>query len=476
MIPIAPEGVALESYVNVLQYLRGRRDYPLKRSCIVWRAREFAEEILGGTMSLLQVLMRFTVLPLILETLHESSKKEVIERISANEADAEMVLLFRRLKPKSGSRYKRCPRCIIEDLRDYGFSFGRTLHQFASIRTCPSHDVLLEEECSACGAGFEFLSKFSPYRGELQVCRQCGAKNEEALSHNFSNGYVAFAKLFARGLEGNACEVGPQQMKVALDRFSELSLEHDVDLLSIFAEFWACKDWRDVCKDIGAKYREIRRALILGVPPVCVISTYVVASFFNARIASDITLPNGPASCVAKWKFRCEFPEHWDIRYRAHEFGMPMRVIYWLLVGDWAAVRKLGYALKNVRKFVSTLEHWQQLAINARRTIFLGNRLSRLNINSGKLAKPPGILVKSAGSCTMTELVRKICELLGFSCQVEIQVEVLRESPVVFCDGTEMKLWGSSHTYDFVIQRTQYWPQLKTRTGFLVPHVWRPSS
>lgn len=160
-------------------------------------------------MSMLQVLMRFTVLPLVLETLHESAKREVIERISSNEADAEVDLLLRRLKPRSGSRYKRCPRCISEDLLDYGFSFGRTLHQFAAIRTCPSHDVLLEEECSACRAGFEFLPKFAPYRGELQVCRRCGAKNEEPLSHTYSSGYVAFAKLFARGLEGNACEVGP---------------------------------------------------------------------------------------------------------------------------------------------------------------------------------------------------------------------------------------------------------------------------
>lgn len=261
-----------------------------------------------------------------------------------------------------------------------------------------------------------------------------------------------------------------------MDRFSELSLEHDVDLLSNFAEFWACNNWRDVCKEVGAKYNEIRRALVLGVPPVCVISTYVVASFFEARIANDIELPSGPASCVAKWKFRCEFPEHWSIRYRAYDFGMPMRVTYWMLVGDWAAVRKFGYPLKNVRKFVATLESWQQLAIHARRTIFLGDRLSRLNINNGKVARPPEILIMSAKNCTVTEQFRNICKLLEFSCQVKIQAEVPRESPVVFCNGTEMNLGGSSHTYDFVIQRTQYWPQLKTRAFFMIPHVSRLSS
>jgi len=54
-----------------------------------------------------------------------------------------------------------------------------------------------------------------------------------------------------------------------------------------------------------------------------------------------------------------------------------------------------------------------------------------------------------------------------------LRVEVPRESPVVFFDGAEMSLWGSTQTFDFVIQRTQFWPQLKSRSFFMIPHVPR---
>jgi len=472
MIPITPDAVGLESYMNFLQYLRGAREYPFKRKCIVWRARKLSDEILGGSMSLLQVLMKFTVLPLVLETLSESAKREMHERIASNEADSEVALLLRRFQPKSSLSYKRCPLCLSEDLFNYGFAFGRALHQFAAIRICPSHEVLLEEECASCGAEFEFLPKLAPFRGELQVCRRCGKKNEmPPLSHTYSSGHVAFAKLLMQGLEGRACEVGPQRLKVALERFSELSLEHDVDLLPTFAEFWGCKDWRDACKEAGAKYPEIRRALIFGAPPVSVISTYVVASFFNARIANGVGFPRGPALRMARWKFKCEFREHSAIRRRAYEFGVPMRVMYWMLVGDWAAVRKFGYPLAKVRKFVSTLESCQQLVIHARRAIFLGDRLSRLNINNGKVARPPEVLVRSAKNCTVTERVVDICKLLEFSCQVEFVAEVSSEKPKVFCNGVEMSIDGSSYTYESVIQRTQYWPQLKEWNFLFIPHV-----
>lgn len=471
MIPIAPDSTALESYVNVLQHLGGVRGCLLQRNCIIWRAKKVSKEIFGDALNLFQVLMKFTALPLVVETLHEPAKREMFELISSEGKDAEVAKLLKRLMPKNSSRNRRCPCCISEDLRDYGIPFGRIVHQFAVIYTCPKHDILLEEECPACGAGFELLPRTAPFKGEFQVCSRCKSTNGRALSHSYSDGYVALAKLLSRGLEGAATEVGPLQMKIALDRFADLTLEHDIDLLSIFAEFWARRDWRDACKDAGANSKEVRNALLFGVSPACVITNYVLASFFNVRIVDDVDFPSGPASRVSAWKFKYGFPEHPSIRCRAHEFGMPMRVIYTVLVGDWLAVRDLGYAIKNVRQFVATLESWQQLAIHARRAIFLGDRLSRLNINSGKVARPREILVKSAPSCTVAERVRYVCELLDFSCEVEVRFDVPRESPAVFCDGVEMNLRGSTRTYDFVIQRTQYWPKVKRLRFFMIPHV-----
>ncbi len=287
MIPIAPDGAALESYVNALNYLNGIKRYLFKRTCIVWRARKVSREMLGDTMSALQVLMKFTALPLVLETMHEATKREIFERISSGNADAEVTDLLMRLLPKSGPKYKRCPCCIDEDLYDYGFSFGRTLHQFAGIYTCPNHGVLLEDGCPACGARFEFLPRIAPYRGELQVYCRCKTRSGRPLPSACSHGYEAFVKLLARGLEGRAAEVRPLQLKAALDRFAELS-ENGLNVLSVFAKFWDSEDLRDACKVSGASSKEVWRALIFGVPPVCVISIYVLASFFSEWLANDI--------------------------------------------------------------------------------------------------------------------------------------------------------------------------------------------
>lgn len=473
MIPFAPNGICLESYVNLLQHLGGKKTYPLGRRCIVWRANKVSKEMLGGALSPSEVLMKFTALPLVIETLDESLKRKIMELISSDGPAIEIAKRVKLAMPRNGSKNRRCPCCVSEDLRSYGIAFGRSVHQLAAINICPKHDVLLEGECPTCGAVIEILPRTAPYKGELQVCRRCKSTRIRTLSHSYSDGYAAFAKLLWCSLEGQSTEVGVRQLKIALDRFAELSLEHGVDLLTIFAGIWDRKDWRDACKDAGANPKEVRSALLFGAPPTCVISIYALISFFNIRIASNINLPRGLAQRVSAWKFNCGFPEHFSIRCQAHEFGIPMRVMYLVLVGDWVAVRKFGYAIKGIRQFVASLESWQQLAIHARRAIFLGSRLSRLNINSGKVARRPEILIKSAPNCLVAERVRRICELLEFSCEVELRVEVPRESPVVFFDGAEMSLWGSTQTFDFVIQRTQFWPQLKSRSFFMIPHVPR---
>ena len=89
MIPNAPDGTALDSYVNALRYLSGVKKYLFSRNCIVWRAKKVSE-ILDGKMRSFQVLMRFTILPLVLETLHKSSQMEISARISSNDADVEL--------------------------------------------------------------------------------------------------------------------------------------------------------------------------------------------------------------------------------------------------------------------------------------------------------------------------------------------------------------------------------------------------
>lgn len=476
MIPSVPFGTELRSYVSVLQYLHARRGNPFTRSCIIWRARKVSENMLNERSDPAQVLMKFTALSVVVGTLDEQASEGMLQKISSRDLDAEAAAIIKRLMPRHAPMYRRCPCCISEDLNEHGFAFGRTLHQIAAIYTCPKHNVILEDECPVCGAGFDPLPQSVPSRRELQVCDRCKSTKGRSLLHSNSGGYEAFVELLARGLEGCAPEVGPRLLRVALNRFAELTLEHDVDLLPMFAEFWAHKDWREACNKSGVNAHEIRGALMFGAAPRGVLSAYVLASFFHAEVARNHRLPSGRAARVPRWNFKSRFLRNAEIKCQAHEFGMPMHVVYLLFSGDWVAVRKLGYPIKEVRRFVATLKGWQQLALHARRTVFIGSRISRLNVNNGEVTRTPEVLVRGAKGCMATDRFKYLCELLEFPYEVEYGTDVPSGNPVVFVDGIEMNFERSYESYAFAIQRTQFWPQLQGLRFRFISHVPRPES
>jgi hypothetical protein len=471
MIVNVPDGIELDSYVNLLQYLRGRRASPFKRRCLIWRANRVSESMLSGRINPLQILVSHSVWPLVVATLCESTNHSVTPEMASTYVDDDFSERVMRLMPKRAPSYRHCPRCISEDLKEYGFAFGRSLHQLTVVRTCPRHDVVLEEECAKCQADFESPIRYAPYRGELQLCRQCGSTKGRPVAHTPSDGYRALVELLGCGMEGRAPEVGPRMLKAALDRFAELTLEHDVDLFSMFSKFWANKDLRGACEVSSANPQEIRAALLFGTPPKRVLSAYVLASFFHTVIVKADSLPIGPAVRTPSWNFKTNFLVHPIIKCRARDFGIPMRIIYWVFLGDWSAIRKFGYSNKELRRFVATLESLEQLAIHARRAIFLRERLLKLNFNGGKIARPPGILVRSAENCLVTERFKFVCKLLGLHCEMVVLDEVRSESPEVLIDGVEMRYERPYDFYTYVIQRAQSWPQLRGVKFLLIPNV-----
>ncbi len=471
MIANVPDGIELDSYVNLLQYLRGRRASPFKRRCLVWRVNRVSESMLNGKCGPLQILVRHSVWPLIVATLCDSANHRVIPETASAYVDDEFSERVMRLMPKRAPSYRRCPCCISEDLKEYGFAFGRSLHQLAVVRTCPKHDVALEEECAKCQADFESPIRCAPYRGELQLCRQCGSTKGRPVPHTPSAGYRALVALLCCGMEGRAPEVGPRMLKVALDRFAELTLEHGVDLFPMFSNFWEKKDLRGACEVSGANPQEIRAALLFGTPPNSVISTYVLASFFYTVILKEDGLPIGPAVRTPCWTFKTNFLVHSRIKCQAREFGIPMRVMYWVFLGDWSAIRRLGYSTKELRRFVATLESLDQLIINARRAIFLRGRLLRLNFNDGKITRPPEVLVRGSKNCRLMERAKNACKLLGLHCEVVLLDGAGSENPIVLLDGLEMKYECAYNFYTYVIQRAQSWPQLRALKFFMIPNV-----
>ncbi len=471
MIAKVPDGIELDSYVNLLQYLRGSRSSPFKRTCLIWRANQVSESMLGGRSNPLQILVRHSFWPLVVATLCESANHSVVPEMPSPHVDDEFSERVVRLMPKRAPRLRRCPRCVCEDLDKYGFAFGRSLHQLTVVRTCLRHDVVLEEVCAKCHADFDSPIRCAPYRGELQLCRQCGSPKGRPVPHTPSDGYRALVKLLGCGMEGRAHEVGPQMLKVALDRFAELTLEHGVDLFSMFSKFWAKNDFRGACEVSSANPQEIRAALLLGTPPKSVISAYVLASFFHAIIVKEDSLPIGPAVRTPSWKFKTNFVVLPLIKDRAIEFGIPMRVMYWVFLGDWSAIRRFGYSNRELRRFVAALEIWEQLVINARRAIFLRERLRRLNFNDGKIARQPEILVRSAENCSVTKRFKFACKLLGLHFEVVLLDGVRSESPVVLLDGIEVRYECSYNFYTYVIQRAKSWPQLRELRFSMISNV-----
>lgn len=461
MIASVPDGIELDSYVNLLQYLLGKRARPFKRACLIWRVNQVSDFMLNGKCDPLQILFKYSVWPLVVATLYDSADREMPPEMVSTHIGAKLPAMVMRLMPQHAQRYRRCPRCIAEDIHEFGFAFGRSLHQLAAVNTCLKHDVVLEEVCTKCRADFESPIRYAPFRGELQVCRQCKSTKGRPVPHTPSNGYRAMIELLGRGLEGRAPEVGPRMLKVALDRFAELTLEHGINLRVMFAKFWGCEEWQDACKVFGVKPPEIRAALLFGSSPSSVIATYALASFFHAVIVKDDVLPIGPAVRTPDWKFKSNFSAHPRIRSRAREFGIPMRVIYWVFLGDWSTVRRFGYPIKELRRFIVTLEGGEQLAIHARRAIFLRKRLLRLNLNDGKIAKSPEILLRSGENCYVTERVKSVCELLGIQCEVVLLASVQSGSPVLLLDGVEMSYECSREYYTNMINRTRSWPQLR---------------
>lgn len=381
MMPVVPDGTDLNFYVNALQYLRGKRTKPFQRKCIIWRAKMVSEKILGDGPDPFQVLMKFTTLPLVLETLHDPIKKVMLQMIFSADSDEKVASSVGSLMPRMASKYRRCPCCVSEDLFEYGLSFGRSLHQLAVVSTCYKHGVALEDECLLCGAEFDYLLRRAPFRCELHVCYRCKSTSGKPLPNTCSSGYKAFVELLAHGMEGSAPEVGPPLLKVALDRFAELTLEHEIELLPIFARFWGCDDWRDVCSLIGVEANELYGALMFGNLPRNLILIYALTSFYHSDVVNSSKYPSGLAANIPIWNFEHDHRD-WCIRVQAYKCGIPMHVVYLLLIGNRVAVRDLGFEMC-ARAFIETLDVSQQYILEIRRREFLEDR-RRVNIGLSK--------------------------------------------------------------------------------------------
>lgn len=190
------------------------------------------------------------------------------------------------------------------------------------------------------------------------------------MTQDSSEGYAAYVELIARGNFGDAPEVHPKQLTVALDRFSDLTIEHGVDLRSLLAKFWRVGTWEEVCDRIGASPSELRQSLLFGRPPHTVLGAYGLASFYHSCVRMESSLPTGRALNLPSWTFMPPYKVDQAIREKALQLGVPMKIVLFLIKGNWTAVRRVG-ALNLVRNFLLELDEKQINRIYlARRRVF----------------------------------------------------------------------------------------------------------
>ncbi len=469
MIPKVPVGTEIQSLICAIKYLGLTGSSTFLNDNVIRRAQELSNILPLSYKSILDILLENTTLPLTLATLGASGIEDV-QRLFAPTKFVRSVV-NKRLLMSSASRYRRCRHCIDEDMNYYGFAFGRVLHQLPFLQTCYKHGANLEDECAVCGAGFSPISHKKPYKRTLHVCYKCGSKYGTPLMHAYSGGYESLITLVAQGFQECVPELTPREMKGALDRFADLTLEHGIDLLPMFAEFWAVERWEEACAQTNANKAEIRQALLFGYAPAEVLSVYILASFFKSEIKNNVSLPNGKPQKIPNWKFKTAFLIHNSIHCSAHDFGMPMRVVYNIALGDWVGIGKLGYCLKEVRRFVASLDGWEQLFLHARRAIFLKDRLSKININGGKLSRLHKVKLAGHQYCHLAPKIIGLCKILNIACEVRYVSGPKVGCPVVMINGTKLTIHKNIDIVGYAIQRTHFWPAMRRRKLLMVPHV-----
>lgn len=366
MIPSIPPGSTHASLINALQFLQCSTN-PTFYRCVVHCSMSPSYALFGDPRTPVEIALQHSTLPVALQTLSEVDRQEFLRSLSFTTTSSESLKRIKSMLQFEASSSKRCPKCVFEDLENYGLAFARYVHQIRTVKTCSEHDVMLETSCADCGAGFELPSTLRKGRHALEFCRRCGSKKGASVNPDNSEGYKAYVELIARGGLGNAPEVHPTQLTLALDRFSELTIEHGIDLRPVLMKFWRVGTWEEVCERIGASSGELGKSLIFGRPPHTVLGTYGLASFYHSCISTDKSLPIGRSTNLQAWTFMNPYKVDQEVRERAHQLGLPMKIVLYLIKGNWAAVRRTG-ALKLVRDFFMELDERQQTRIrNARR-------------------------------------------------------------------------------------------------------------
>ena len=366
LIPKVPAGCTLQSYVNALLFLRGSLRSPCTRRSSIFDAKTVSTELIGDTLSTSWIAMRFTSLPAVVSTLTEEEESGLLSKIAISDPDAVAIDWAQRVSPRLSAQFRVCRLCAEEDLSLYGLSFTRVLHQIPTVRTCPTHNYPLANACGDCGAEYR-LASVKPRRRALHLCETCHSATGRPVDHVPSAGYAAYSDFLERGLTGQAPELRPDRLRIALDRFAELSMGHGEDLLWMLAKFWAVDSWHSACAGIGVNPDEMRRSLVFGAPPVSVLGAYGLASFFHSSISCDPEWPTGNAPNTPIWSFM-DWRKHDEYLFDlARQFGMPHDVALSFLRGDWCAMRKLGYSLKDVRQFVGGLQRYKSYAVKLRR-------------------------------------------------------------------------------------------------------------
>lgn len=250
MTPLFPSDATLASILQAFVYA-GKFSSPLRYAPFPTKGRlssdfgeatkSFSEHVLDGAVTPEDLLEKHTMFPLMACLLDANAAKQWKSALIEGRRYAHKGIFPNFLATFLPSRASRCcPKCIQEDLKNYGLAHWRIPHQIPGIKHCIYHGNLLCDTCESFGCNAKFKNLMGPFQLPSDPCWSCGATDIGIIRTRniLSPGYQAYSEIANRALQGEAWELTPHTREVVRSHLRSKTLEHKRNLISAWVSSW----------------------------------------------------------------------------------------------------------------------------------------------------------------------------------------------------------------------------------------------
>lgn len=251
MTPLFPSDATLASILQAFVYA-GKFPDSFRHASFLTKGRisgdfgeatkSFSERVLDGAMTPEELLEKHTMAPLMENLLDADIAKQWKCLLIEGSRYPHKGIFPNFLSTFMKSRALRCcPKCIQEDLKNYGLAHWHVPHQILGIKHCIYHGDLLCNACENFRCDAKFKDLIGPFQLPSDPCWACGATNIGIRTslRNFPNpGYLAYSELANRALQGKAWELNPYIRKAVQGHFQSKTAKHKRNLISTWVSYW----------------------------------------------------------------------------------------------------------------------------------------------------------------------------------------------------------------------------------------------